>query len=855
MTVRRVAMVMALLCAASLTAAPASSAPAQDKPASDKQAPDKVPSIIEKTQGMQKIDGYVPLYWQASSGKLFMEIARFNQELLYQVSLAAGLGSNPVGLDRGQLGNTAIVFFDRIGQKVLMTEPNYRYRAITTDAAERRAVDDSFARSVLWGFKVEAEDGSRVLVDATAFFMRDAHGAADRLRTARQGRYKLDDSRSALYLARTKGFPKNTEVETTLTFTTDEDPGRLVRQTTPNPAAVTLREHHSFVELPDGQYKPRRLDPRAPSFGVQFYDYASPISEPIEKRWISRHRLAKKDPNAAVSEPVAPIVYYVDNGAPEPIRSALIDGASWWSQAFEAAGFRNAFQVKVLPADADPMDVRYNMINWVHRSTRGWSYGGGITDPRTGEIIKGNVTLGSLRVRQDYMIGVGLIPSYASADGAATYGVAEDGRCLIGMTPDDDYLSQLDPSVDVTAMSLARIRQLSAHEVGHTLGFAHNFAASTYGRASVMDYPAPWVNIKEGRLDLSDAYATGIGEFDKYAARFAYSQFSSGVNEAAELEKIIVDAVAKGMLYITDSDARPAGAAHPLANLWDSGTDPVATLEHEMEVRRIGLASFGLRNIPVGTPLSELERQLVPLYLHHRFQLQAAAKSIGGVYFSYAVRTASGPSPSKVVEVVPAARQRAALGAVLSTMTVDALRIPTRVLDLIPPTAFGYGGGTAEAFARRTDATFDPIGAATIAADLALATVLQPERAARTIEHHGRNAASPGFDAVVSAVITATWGAARPADGYGRTIQQAVQHLTVSRLMDLAANGDASPQVRAEASAGLRRIKAMAQAIPSAHTSATREDIDRFLRRPELPQKRTDPLPIPAGEPIGGRIR
>ena len=347
--------------------------------------------------------------------------------------------------------------------------------------------------------------------------MRDAHGVIDKLRETKQGRYKLDDSRSALYMPRTKGFPKNTEVETILTFTTDEDPGRYIRQTTPSPAAVTLREHHSFVELPDLKYKPRKLDPRAPSFGIEFYDYASPITEPVEKRWIARHRLEKKDPSAAISDPVEPIVYYVDNGAPEPIRAALVEGASWWNQAFEAAGFRNAFQVKVLPVDADPMDVRYNMINWVHRSTRGWSYGGGITDPRTGEIIKGNVTLGSLRVRQDFMIGAGLIPQYAEGD--------DPRACLADMSPEPDYLLALDDSTDILAMSLARIRQLAAHETGHTLGFAHNFAASTYGRGSVMDYPAPWVDIKDGKLDLSHAYATGIGEFDKFAVRYAYSQF------------------------------------------------------------------------------------------------------------------------------------------------------------------------------------------------------------------------------------------------------------------------------------------------------------------------------------------
>lgn len=815
----------------------------QDKEKAD---PEKRPTITTRTEGMQKLDGYIPLYWQATSGKLFMEVGRFNQEMLYQVSLPAGLGSNPVGLDRGQLGDSQIAFFERIGQKVLLTAPNYRYRALTTDAAEKRAVADSFARSVLWGFKVEAEDGTRVLVDATAFFMRDAHGVADRLRTSRQGRYKLDESRSAFYLDRTKAFAKNTEVEATLTFTTDEDPGPLVRQTTPHPGSITLREHHSFVELPDGNYKPRRLDPRASSFGIEFNDYASPISEPIEKRWISRHRLEKKDSAAAVSDPVKPIVYYVDNGAPEQIRNALIEGASWWKQAFEAAGISNAFEVRVLPVDADPMDARYNLISWVHRSTRGWSYGGGITDPRTGEIIKGNVTLGSLRVRQDYMIGQGLIP---------LFGEGGDGACLVGMLAGDDYIAQLDPSTDITAMSLARIRQLSAHEVGHTLGFAHNFAASTYGRGSVMDYPAPWVDIKDGTLDLSNAYATGIGTFDKFAARFAYSQFPAGANEAQELEKIIQEGVAGGMLYITDADARPASAAHPLASLWDSGGDPISTLKHEMNVRSIGLANFGLRNIPVGTPLSELERQLLPLYLHHRYQLQSAVKSLGGVYFTYAVRTATGPNPATVAQVVPPEHQRAALQAVVSTLTVDTLRIPARVLDLIPPAAFGYGGSTAEPFARRTDRTFDPIGAATIAADLAISALLQPQRAARVIEHHGRSAANPGFGDVVAALVRATWGAARPADGYGRSIQQAVQSLAITRLMDLAANGDASPQVRAEAAAGLRRIRAIAAVSQTAHAVNARDDIDRFMRRPDSPYKRTDPLPTPAGEPIGGKIR
>jgi hypothetical protein len=801
-----------------------------------------LPTITAKVEKLQKIDGYMPLYWQPSAGKLFMEIGRFNHELLYQVSLPAGLGSNPVGLDRGQLGDSRVVTFERIGPKVLMTQPNYSYRAISSNEAEKRAVKESFAQSVLWGFKVEAEEGDRVLVDATAFFMRDAHGVVDRLRQARQGSYRLDESRSALYLPRTKGFPQNTEIETTLTFTTDQDPGRYVRETTPSPNAVTLREHHSFVQLPDLKYTPRKLDPRAPSFGILFYDYASPINEPIEKRWIQRHRLEKKDPSAAVSEPVKPIVYYVDNGAPEPIRNALIEGASWWNQAFEAAGFRNAFQVKVLPADADPMDVRYNMINWVHRSTRGWSYGGGIVDPRTGEFIKGNVTLGSLRVRQDFTLGAGMIPQYLAGT-----------ACLADLSPEPDYLAALDPSADASAMALARIRQLAAHETGHTLGFEHNFAASTYGRASVMDYPAPWVDIKNGKLDLSNAYATGIGEFDKFAVKFAYAQFPPGANEAAELEKIVEDAVAHGMLYIDDTDARPVSSAHPLASLWDNGSDPVATLRHELDVRRIGLSQFGVTSIPIGTPLSELELKLLPLYLHHRYQAVAAAKSIGGVYFTYSVRTAAGPNPNRVADVVPAAQQKAALQALLDTIGVDTLRIPERILQLVPPTASGYGGGTAEEFEKRTDPVFDPIGAATIAADVTLGALFDRARAARTVEQHGRNAAVPGFGEIVNAVIQRTWSAPRPADGYGLAIQEAVQSLVVQRLMDVAADVSATSAVRMHASAGLRRIKALAATAATAHAAGTREDITRFLARPAEPFKKTDPLPTPAGEPIGGK--
>jgi uncharacterized protein DUF4953/uncharacterized protein DUF5117 len=838
---------MPLLRTALIVALITLSVAAQDK--SQDKAQDK--TISGRTAGLQKLDGYVPLYWDAANGKMLMEISRFSTEFLYQVSLPTGVGSNPLGLDRGQLGGSHVVRFERIGPKVLMIESNYDYRALSSDPAERRAVEESFAQSVLWGFKIEANEGERVLVDATAFLLRDAHGVIDRLRQARQGQYRFDESRSAFFLPRTKAFPKNTEIETILTFTTDGDPGPLVRGTVPSPQSLTVREHQSLVELPDSSYRPRKLDPRVGVHGITFYDYASPIIEPVEKRWIARHRLQKKDASAAVSEPVKPIVYYVDNGAPEPIRSALVNGASWWNAAFEAAGFKNAFQVKVLPEGADPMDLRFNMINWVHRSTRGWSYGGSVTDPRTGEIIKGNVTLGSLRIRQDYMLGTGLIPAFAGSGQG-------NGECQFGAAADLDYLTDLDPATDAAAMSLARIHQLSAHETGHTLGLAHNFAASTYGRSSVMDYPAPTVEIKNGKLDLSNAYAVGIGAYDKFAIKYAYSEFAPGANESTELERLLEEGIAAGMLFISDADARPPGAAHPLANLWDNGSEPIATLRHEMEVRRIGLSEFGLRNIPVGTPLSMLEAKLLPLYLHHRYQLQAAVKSVGGVYYTYAVKTASGASPGKVQEIVSPGLQRDALAAVLETIKVEALAVPPRILELIPPRAFGYEGGTTELFSKRTDPTFDPIAAATIAAEFAVSGLIEPHRAARLIEFHARNNAYPDFKEVVDALIGATWKGAAPKNAYHAEIARAVQSLTVTQLMDLAADASAGPQVRAVATGTLRDLsawlkRAASAGIDVAHRSATREDIDRFLARPDATRKQTPPPPRPPGDPIGSK--
>jgi Met-zincin/Domain of unknown function (DUF5117) len=677
----------------------------------------QVPPITEKVEGMTSLPGYFPMYYDPATARVFLEISRWNSDFLYVHSLPAGVGSNDIGLDRGQIGGSLVVRFARYGPKVFLIEPNQSYRAVSNDALERRAVEESFAQSVIWGFAVEAEEGDRVLVDATSFFLRDAHQVPETLAKNDQGAYSLDPSRSAIYLDRTRNFPRNTEVETILTLT-GKEPGALVRSVTPSPDALTVREHHSFVALPEKPFTPRVYDPRSGYIAVRYMDYAQPIAQPVVQRLIMRHRLEKRDPSAPVSEAVEPIVYYLDPGTPEPIRSALLEGARWWDQAFEAAGFRNAFRVEMLPADADPMDIRYNLIEWVHRSTRGWSYGEAVTDPRTGEIIKGQVSLGSLRVRQDYLIAEGLIAKY------------EQGQ-------------PVDPRMQ--RMALARLRQLAAHELGHTLGLEHNFAASAHNRASVMDYPPPFVTINAtGDIDLNDAYATGIGEWDKIAIRYGYSQFPTGADERAALNAILDEARDKGLVFISDRDARAESGAHPVAHLWDSGPNAVDELNRVMLVRAKALAGFSEQKIRFDAPMSTLEEVLVPVYMFHRYQLEAATKVVGGLNYAYAVRG----DGQTVAEIVPAAEQRRALDAVLKTLDPAALMLPERILKLLPPHPPGFEA-TREDFHSRTQITFDSMAPVEAAADLAVGLLLNPERDTRLIDYHSRDPRNPGLDEVI----------------------------------------------------------------------------------------------------------
>ena len=801
------------------------------------------PTIAEKTEGLKRSDGFVPFYWDEKTGTILIEIGKLNEEFLYVHSLATGLGSNPVGLDRGQLGDQKVVHFTRVGPKVMLVQRNLRFRAITENQLEKNAVEQSFAQSIVWGGTVAAESEGKILVDITSLLMSDVHGVIQTLSNSDQGDYSIDVTRSAIYLSRCKAFPENTELESTLTFS-GKKPGRHVRQTTPTPGAITLRQHHSFIQLPDDQYAPREYDVRSPSIFITFADYASPLDAQLQKRWIVRHRLQKQEPNEAVSEAVEPIIYYVDAGAPKLIQEALVEGASWWNQAFESAGFKNAFQVKLLPPDADPLDVRYNVIQWVHRSTRGWSYGGSVTDPRTGEIIKGHVTLGSLRVRQDQVLVNGL-------SGPANAG--ENARCAccgIAGIAEEASLADLDPKTDALSVALARIRQLSAHEVGHTLGFVHNFAASTYGdRASVMDYPAPRVLItEEGKLDMSDAYGVGIGSWDKVAVQFAYSEFAENDSEKVELDKLLVTAKTNGMVFISDSDSRSSSAAQPDSNLWDNGEDPLVELEHVMNVRQIALDNFDPSTFPADTTTADIAQYFTPIYLHHRYQLNAVGKLIGGYQFEYGYVDSENSSKT----MVSVETQKVAIDALIRTILPQKLVISSEVRESISPRPY-QSIRDQEILPTQTGRIFDPLAAARVAADLTISELLQPQRLARlTVQSRVDSSLRPGE--LILDISKRIWhgSAEGPTNEEQRQIGRIVQEVLVDHLIKIVDDASAAAEVRGGALVALKQIASPDQRRdlnPSMDALVRR--IEQVIHRPYSSPGEKTPLRSPPGSPIG----
>ena len=773
----------------------------------------------------KEFKGFFDFSYNDDTGSLHLKVDKNNQvdkPFLYVNGLSAGIGSNDIGLDRGQLGNERVVHFSKMGDKLMLVQPNLDYRSTSDNPLEQASIAQAFAQSVLFGFSIVEATADYYIIDMTSFLMQDAHGVAQRLKSSKQGNYSVDKSRSAISLGRTKNFPDNSEFDVLLTFSGNPQ-GGLIRSVTPSANSVTVHQHHSFVKLPDVPFKTRKFDPRSGAIPFSYNDYSTPVNESTRKVFTLRHRLEKKDPNAPMSEAVEPIVYYLDNGTPEPVRSALLEGGAWWNQAFEAAGYSNAFQLKILPDDADPMDVRYNVIQWVHRSTRGWSYGASVVDPRSGEILKGHVSLGSLRIRQDFMIAQALT----------------DAPYANGKTDDSPML----------ALALARIRQLSAHEIGHTLGFAHNFAASVKDRASVMDYPHPTLELEDGMIRYDDAYAIGIGDWDKVSVKYAYSDFPEGVNETQALNSILEKSSAEGHRFISDRDARPIGGAHPYAHLWDNGTTAVEEYENLLSIRELAMKNFSIDQLKEGEPISVLRDRLVPLYFLHRYQLEAIVKLIGGQEYDYGVKGAK----LNAVKTVPVGEQRAALKAITSSMAASSLSIPEHIRSILPPYAYGYGASR-ESFSTQTGLTFDPMGAAHTLSDAMLSMLLHPQRASRLSQQKAFDVNQLGLSETISILIKEAFKT-RVVGGEAKALQAVVQGNLLQQLMRLGQSKVVPNAVRAEVHEQLYQLN---EWLKKQHSYAMKHyyqnTIKKYFDQPDALTPFTTPK-IPDGSPIGTSLR
>jgi hypothetical protein len=793
------------------------------------------PTIAAYTAGLEKKNGFLPYYWDGRKGEILFELSpeALHRQFLYYTALGTGIGSIQVFADRSSFGSSSLCRFERVGMRVLVIEENTRFRAVNGDQALKESVEQSFPTSVLAAMPIVAEQNGAVLVNANPLLVRDAFDLLTQLsrpsrviggqivRSAAQvAPWHMDMSRSVIDLAHSGSFPRNTEMEALLSFSS---PGEG-NYNQPDRHTISVREHHSFVELPAPGYAPREQDPRVGYFHVMFRDFSRPFDQAPMRYWISRWRLQKKDPNAALSEPVKPIVFYLDPAIPEPMRSAIRRGALWWNQAFEQAGFKDALRVEDLPAGANPLDFRYPTIQWTNRSGRGWSVGQSQVDPRTGEILHAVVQLDSHRMRTMNHYWEALVPA-----GGATQEEALDAFSA---------LDNIDPKLTDDQVMVNRIALLACHEVGHALGLEHNFVASTFDRGSVMDYYAPNVRIRpDGTADLSNAYMQGVGSYDKFAIDWGYSEAKPGTTPAGEqarLNTIVRQANAKGVVWGNYRD--------PRWNAYDDGPDPVTWLKEVLPVRDALVTHYGPQFLRPGEPVSMLASRFPLIYMFHQYALAAAVNVVGSAEIPLSL-TGDGLKP---VIPWPDGSQREALHLMLKALEPSELEIPPQLWKNLAPD--GNLGSDPEMFNSSAGYLFSPEDGARRVAEIVVGGLLEPEHMERlaVLSEEDTGALSP--EEVVSTMVRSAFAVPENTPA-AHDLAGVVQTEIAERLMILSVNPAATPEVQAAALAGVHEAQDAARARMAQDPILARlsHEITLFLQNP----KQNTPVLKPSGAPPG----